>query len=71
LAAFDIRKAKGEDGYEIEPELGETPEIVSHVMPFQCTIIPRSSEVVDLIQYVEREHPFEKGDAEILRRMEY
>jgi cytochrome P450 len=71
LAAFNLRKAKGEDGYEIEPKLGETPEIVSHVMPFQCTITPRSSEVVNLIQAVEREYPFEKGGAEILTRMEY
>lgn len=71
LAAFDIRKAIGEGGSEIEPELGETPDLVSHVLPFQCTITPRSPEVIDLIQAVEREHPFVKGDAGILKQMEY
>jgi hypothetical protein len=65
LGGFQYPESKGR-GW-----LGETPEIVSHVIPFQCTITPRSSEVVNLIQVVEREYPFEKGGAEILRRMEY
>jgi hypothetical protein len=64
LAAFNIRKAIGEDGCEIDPELGATTELVSYVLPFQCTITPRSPEYVELIQAVEQDHPFEKSDAE-------
>jgi hypothetical protein len=67
LTAFNIRKATGKDGREIEPELGATTELVSYVLPFQCAITPRSPEYVALIQAVEQDHPFEKSDAEFYR----
>jgi hypothetical protein len=68
LAAFNIRKAIGEDGREIEPQLGATTELVSYVLPFQCTITPRSPEYVALIKAVEQDYPFEKSDAEFYRQ---
>ncbi|KAJ7609994.1 cytochrome P450 [Mycena polygramma] len=50
LAAFDISKAIGEDGHAVEPSYKYSPGFISAPLPFQCSIIPRSREAVDLIE---------------------
>lgn len=42
LATFDISKAKDRDGREIVPEVEYVAGIISHPLPFQCAITPRS-----------------------------
>lgn len=71
IAAFEISKAIGEDGREVEPELGTTGDFISHLLPFQCTITPRSSEYVELIQAAEKEYPIVRGHAKILEDISY
>ncbi|KAF2100242.1 cytochrome P450 [Rhizodiscina lignyota] len=71
LAAFSIRKATGGDGREIEPELGVTADLISHVLPFSCTITPRSPKYIELVNAVEQDYPFQKSDAEILEHLKY
>ncbi|KAL7623778.1 hypothetical protein AAE478_005331 [Parahypoxylon ruwenzoriense] len=68
LAVFDIKKAVDEStGREIEPALGTTAGLVAHPLPFQCKIVPRSEKHVELIRIIEVEHPWEDGDAKLLR----
>lgn len=71
LTVFDITKAKGEEGRDIEPDIQWTPNftryvsplmvggssywamltlIPSHLIPFKCSIMPRSSEAEKLIR---------------------
>lgn len=66
LAAFNIKKALDKDGKEIEPKVEFTPGIISHPVPFQCTIKPRSKEHEDLIRKVEVDYPWEESDAKAL-----
>ncbi|GAB1312809.1 O-methylsterigmatocystin oxidoreductase [Madurella fahalii] len=68
LAVFEIQKAVDKDtGKVIEPVVGTTPGLVAHPMPFQCRIVPRSEKHVELIRKVEEEHPWEDGNASLLR----
>ncbi|KAF9260207.1 cytochrome P450 [Marasmius fiardii PR-910] len=41
LATFDVRKAVGEDGKEISPEIKFSSTITSHAKPFPCRIVLR------------------------------
>lgn len=68
LAVFDISKATNEEtGEVIEPVVGIQGGLVSHPLPFQCSIKPRSNRHIELIKATEAEHPWEQGDAESLR----
>ncbi|KAI1333660.1 cytochrome P450 oxidoreductase OrdA-like protein [Xylariaceae sp. FL0016] len=69
LAALNIRKAVTSNGIEIEPEVQFTGGIISHPLPFEARIEARSPKHEDLIRRVEREHPWEKSDAEIIERI--
>jgi cytochrome P450 len=71
LAVFDIRKGIDENGREIEPPLGATPGVVSHPLPFQCRLVPRSEKHAELIRSVEIQHPWEEGDAKFLDALEH
>ncbi|KAF9526910.1 cytochrome P450 [Crepidotus variabilis] len=42
LATFDIKKAKGDDGIEITPEINFNSSIVRETLPFKCSITSRS-----------------------------
>ncbi|KAF8915153.1 cytochrome P450 [Mucidula mucida] len=46
LAAFDIARAKDKDGRDIEPSRTWSTAVVSHLKPFNCSIVPRSRAVV-------------------------
>ncbi|KAF9010716.1 cytochrome P450 [Cyathus striatus] len=51
LAAYDISKVIDSAGIEIEPEAEFTTGLVRHIKPFSCRIIPRSLELMSLIDY--------------------
>ncbi|KAF1952599.1 cytochrome P450 oxidoreductase OrdA-like protein [Byssothecium circinans] len=71
LAVFDIRKAVDkETGRVVEPMVGTTAGLVAHPLLFECRIVPRSERCVEVIREVEREHPWEVGDARFLRGLE-
>ncbi|KAJ7894648.1 cytochrome P450 [Mycena olivaceomarginata] len=50
LSTFDIRKAVGKDGEVVEPTYEYFPGLVSSPLPFECSITPRSSQAVEVIQ---------------------
>ncbi|PFH49414.1 hypothetical protein AMATHDRAFT_63274 [Amanita thiersii Skay4041] len=43
LKTFDIQKAVDSNGQEITPEIEFTTTVTSHIKPFPCHIVPRSS----------------------------
>jgi cytochrome P450 len=49
LAVFDISKAI-ENGVEITPVVDNTPGTISHPVPYNCSIKPRSTKAAALIQ---------------------
>lgn len=68
LAVFEIGKAvDAETGAVVEPVVGTTAGLVAHPLPFRCRVVPRSAECVALIRGIEVEHPWEEGDAKMLR----
>ncbi|KAH8105626.1 cytochrome protein [Phellopilus nigrolimitatus] len=69
VAVFNISRAKDASGREIVPVYEHSPGIISHPSPFGFTIEPRDENSVALIRAVLEDHPFEKGDAEILRSL--
>ncbi|KAF7372980.1 Cytochrome P450 [Mycena sanguinolenta] len=50
LSTFNIDKAIGEDGREIEPTHEVSPGMISTLLPFKCSITPRSPQAVEVIQ---------------------
>ncbi|EED14915.1 cytochrome P450, putative [Talaromyces stipitatus ATCC 10500] len=66
LTVFDITKAADENGKEIEPEIDITPGIISHPLRFPYCIKASSTQSVDIIRSVEKDHPWKKGDAHLL-----
>ncbi|KAF9461985.1 cytochrome P450 [Collybia nuda] len=49
LATFDIKKALGPDGKEIDPPKEWTTGVTSHLKPFNCRIIPRSQDITGIL----------------------
>jgi len=66
LAAYNVTKAVGIDGREIEPKLDPQPGIVSLLVPFPCAFTVRSPKYEELIRAVEKEYPFKVGDSDLL-----
>lgn len=66
LSVFDIKKAVGENGKEIEPVVEFSPGILSHLAPFKASFVTRSKDHEQLIVDFENHCPFEKGDAAVL-----
>ncbi|KAJ6527992.1 cytochrome P450 [Mycena vulgaris] len=50
LATLEIKKAQDKDGSEIEPSYEYFPGLISLPLPFECSITPRSSQAVEIIQ---------------------
>ncbi|KAG9226766.1 hypothetical protein CCMSSC00406_0009664 [Pleurotus cornucopiae] len=50
LTVFDITKAKDKEGRDIEPDIQWTPNFTRHIIPFKCSIKPRSPEAGKLIR---------------------
>jgi cytochrome P450 len=55
LATFDVKKLV-KDGKIIEPVIDQTTGTVSHPVPFECTIQPRSAKAVSLIMASQDSH---------------
>lgn len=66
LATFNITKAVGADGEEVEVHVKVKPGVLSYVTDFEFEITPRSEKHAELVRQVEREHPWEEGDAHLL-----
>ncbi|KAM0293698.1 hypothetical protein HYE67_007906 [Fusarium culmorum] len=67
VAAFDIEKDVDERGNTIEPKVEFTTEgALSRPVDYPYRIKPRNAKCVDLIRAVEKEHPWDKGDASLL-----
>ncbi|KAF7331126.1 Cytochrome P450 [Mycena sanguinolenta] len=49
LSTFNIDKAIGEDGREIEPTHEVSPGMISTLLPFKCSITPWSPQAVEMI----------------------
>ncbi|KAF7292754.1 O-methylsterigmatocystin oxidoreductase [Mycena indigotica] len=62
LSVYNVRKAKREDGTEIEPEVKWGTGTVAHPGPFEYSITPRSPEAVALITSVYDEYPYPPSD---------
>lgn len=63
LAVFDIRPT------ETIPEVRFEPGIISHPMPYECRITPRSEKHRELIERWGERYPWGKSDAEELEGM--
>jgi hypothetical protein len=70
LAVFQINKAV-EKGQAIDPPMNFLPGVISHPAPFRTSVIPRSQQHEALIRLVEKIHPWQESDAEILERVTY
>ncbi|KAG9218444.1 hypothetical protein CCMSSC00406_0007955 [Pleurotus cornucopiae] len=49
LSCFDIAKAKNKEGQEIEPKSRWTSVFSRHILPFECSITPRSAKATKMI----------------------
>jgi len=49
LAVFNVSKAR-ENGKCVLPRLGQTAGTVSHVLPFKCSVEPRSTQALNLVR---------------------
>ncbi|KAJ7619871.1 cytochrome P450 [Mycena rosella] len=49
LATLEIKKARDENGKEIEPSYAYFPGLISMPRPFDCSITPRSKQATELI----------------------
>lgn len=68
LAVFEISKAVDEKTSKVtEPVVGTTAGLIAHPLPFQCRIVPRSEKHAGMIRTVQFEHPWEKGDGDLLK----
>jgi hypothetical protein len=67
LAVFNIDKLVDENGHcqeEIDPsQYYQMPGLISHPMPFQTAITPRSRQCEKLIRAVETQHPWKESGA--------
>ncbi|KAJ7128403.1 cytochrome P450 [Mycena epipterygia] len=57
LATFDIKKAVGEDGREIEPSYEYLSGFLSGPLPFKAKILPRSPHAMALIDATKQKGP--------------
>ena len=69
LAVYNIRKALGKDGCEIEPTVDQTLDFTSRVLPFECRIMPRSQKHVEIIRAAEKKYPLEPSHGKLLRQL--
>lgn len=70
LAAFNISKAVGKDGKEIEVDVKPKPGILTYPTEFNFCIEPRSEKQVQLIRQLEQQRPWEASDAGLLESVD-
>jgi cytochrome P450 len=71
LAVFDISKATDGNGNTIEPEVKFEAGAISHPLPSQCSIMPKSKAHEDLIRTAEKMYPWEESDAKELEGIKW
>ena len=71
LAVFDVTKAVDANGKTIEPEVKFEPGAISHPMPYQNSIKPRSPRHEQLIKSAEDIYPWEESDAKDLEAVKW
>ncbi|KAF9490938.1 cytochrome P450 [Pleurotus eryngii] len=47
---FDVTKAKDSEGRDIEPDIRCDPGFTKHIVPFKCSITPRSAEAAKMFR---------------------
>ena len=70
LAVFNISKIM-QNGQEVEPIVKFQPGVVSHPVPYQTAIKPRSPQHEALIRSIETVHPWQESDAKVLESVNY
>ncbi|KAH7014349.1 cytochrome P450 [Microdochium trichocladiopsis] len=67
LAVFRMSRVLGSDGHEVGVEaldhVSIKPGVLAHPTDFECRVMPRSEQHVQLIRELERRFPFAPGDA--------
>ncbi|KAF7429015.1 hypothetical protein PC9H_008253 [Pleurotus ostreatus] len=53
LTCFNISQAKDSEGRDVEPDIRYDPGFTLHIIPFRCSITPRSTEAEKLIRDLE------------------
>jgi cytochrome P450 len=71
LAVFNIGKFVNPKGQIVEPEAKFEPGAISHPVPYQCSIKPRSEAHAHLIKSAEQEYPWEESDAKELENIKW
>ncbi|KAI5118225.1 hypothetical protein M0805_000721 [Coniferiporia weirii] len=66
-SSFNITRERDPFGKEVDPVYEYCSGIISHPSPFKCIIEPRDAQAVSLVRSVLEEHPFESGDADVLK----
>ena len=66
LSVFIIAKAVDMNGKEIEPVEYIPPGVISHPVPFEYVVSPRSEKHAALIREFERDHPWTESNAKDL-----
>jgi cytochrome P450 len=67
LATFNLGKAVGDDGREIEVNARPKPGVLTYPTDFRFRATPRSQKHIELIRELERKHPFQPSDAALLQ----
>jgi hypothetical protein len=70
LAVFDITKVI-RDGRTVEPEVKFEPGAISHPVPFECSIKPKSKAHEALIHAAQKEYPLEESNADELADIDW
>lgn len=70
LAVFKIEKPV-KNGKVVEPELKFEPGVVSHPVPYEAKITPRSEKHRQMIVAAEKEYPWQESDAEALKTVDW
>jgi cytochrome P450 len=70
LAVFDITKVV-RDGRMVEPEVKFEPGAISHPVPFECSIKPKSKTHEAFIHAAQKEYPLEESNANELENIDW
>lgn len=70
LATFNLSKAVGDDGKEIEVDARPKPGVLTYPTEFRFKARPRSQKHTELIRELERKHPFQPSDAALLQNLD-
>lgn len=70
LLVFTIEKS-GKISLRSDSDVTFLPGVISHPSPFQVSVVPRSPQHEALVRSIEKQHPWQKSDADVLESMAY